>query len=1040
VPPPAHEHAFLARVVRFDRARPCDGATLRRMRRREIGWVLPLLALLWGSPTTATLRVDVYTTQNGLPHNRINSLYPDSRGFLWICTDDGLSRFDGQRFTTYTTADGLPHIHVNGVLETRAGEYWVATDGGVSRFDPRPDRTRFTTYVPPGPPEARYVNGMAEEPDGTLALATNGGLFWFRPSRPVPVFERVDLEAPADPPSATKVHRAAHDDRGRLWLATEGGLFQRREDAGWTHFGRANGLPDVFLTSLTKDRDGRLWVAFKGGFGRIGTNPGPATPVLDLVQTDDSGRLGREVRALWFSRDGRRWIGTDVGLREWLTDANGVSQFAEHPTPHGVPDGVVLSLCEDVAGNLWIGTRRNGLVRAAPSEFQTFGAAHGLRLGRDQTLIPTQSGGVALFDIGDRRKQVYLQDKGRFVVVRPALPPSAAANPHWLHTARQDHTGAWWFSTESGVFRFPTLDGRFDLHLLADGHADRFFEDMSGDVWISNWRRGGLARLSRWERSSGRLVDETDRLPRRARMAGIAAFAQDPAGAIWIGLQRPGGAYRLHHGGIDAAAVDIGGHINTLFVDSKGRLWIASTETGLGLVERPQAAQPALRRFGRTQGLSGEEVWCVTEDGLGRIYAGTAHGVDRLDPSTGQIVRYSSVDGLVDGDIRSAVRDRGGDLWFVSANGISRLTPREHRAAPPSTARITGLRVGGVPRALSEFGEVTVGPLQFRSNENSVQVDFVAIDFPVRAPLRYQFRLERDGAGQARDAWQDAGKEASVHLVSLPPGTYSLSVRAMAPDQVAGRPASVTFAIQQPLWRRWWFQLGCGIGIAMAAYAIHRHRLRNHLALERMRSHIAMDLHDDIGASLSRISVISEVLRGRLPRGDDQLHNLLNDVAASSRALVKDMADIVWSLDSRHDQIGELASRLRAFGSDLLEKRGIEWSVEAPDDELRQTVPPDVRRQVYLVFKEGIHNIGKHANARTASLRLDVRNGRLRGELTDDGRGMPNRENSGNGVASIRARVAQLDGLIEVSRNPAGGTRLFIDVPLVKTARSWRDA
>ena len=1007
------------------------------MRRREGRWILLLIALLSGAPATATLRVEVYTTEDGLPHNRINALYSDSRGFLWICTDDGLSRFDGHGFTNYTTADGLPHIHVNALLETRGGEYWVATDGGISRFDPRPGHPRVTTFAPPGPLETRYINGMAEEPDGTLALGTNNGLFWFRASRPVPVFERVDLGEPADPPSPTKVHRVAHDDRGRLWLATERGLVQHRGRGVWTHYGAANGLPDVFVTSLAKDRDGRLWAGFKGGFGRIATDPGPSTGVFDLVHTDDKGRLGQEVRALWFGRDGRRWIGTDNGLREWLVDAKGVSQFAEHPTPDGVPDGVVLSLGEDVAGNLWIGTRRNGVVRAAVSEFRVFGAADGLRLGRDQTLIPTLSGGVALFDIGDSGKQVYLHDKGRFVVSRPALPPSAAAIPHWLHTAKQDHTGAWWFSTVSGIFRFPTLGGRFDLHLLADSNAVRFFEDAAGDVWISYWRRGDLARLSRWERSSGRVVDESDRLPRPARTAGIAAFAQDPGGGVWIGLQRPGGVYRLRHGALEAASVDIGGHINNLFVDSRGRLWIASTESGLGLIEHPQAPQPSMRRFTRAQGMSGEEVWCATEDALGRIYAGTAHGVDRLDPNTGQIVRYSTVDGLVDGDIRSAMRDRAGDLWFGSANGVSRLTPRADRELPPSTARITAIRVGGVPRELSQFGETTVGPLQFRSHENSVQVDFAVIDFPARAPLRYQFRLERDGVSRRDDAWQDTGKDASVHLVSLAPGSYSLSVRAMAPDRVAGRPALVMFAIRQPLWRTWWFQMGCGLSIAIAAYAVHLHRLRTHLAIERMRSHIAMDLHDDIGASLSRISVISEVLRARLRHGDERVHDMLSDVARSSRDLVKDMADIVWSLDPRHDEVGELASRLRAFGSDLLERHGIEWTVEAPDDELRRTVPPDVRRQVYLVFKEGIHNIAKHAHARTASLRLEVHNGRVRGELTDDGGGIAEGPpTGGNGVGSMRARVSQLGGSILISRSPAGGTRLSIDVPLVQKARS----
>jgi ligand-binding sensor domain-containing protein/signal transduction histidine kinase len=1003
------------------------------MRRRKARWVLTFLTLLWVTHPSATLRVQLYNTENGLPHNRVNALYTDSRGFLWICTDDGVSRFDGHRFVTYTTADGLPHIHVNGVLETRAGEYWLATDAGLSRFDPHPGRRRFTNYAPPGPVEARYINGMAEEPDGSLALGTNSGVFRFLTSLPAPVFERIDLPGPA----TTKVHRLAHDARGHLWLATEQGLYRRRDDTGWTHYGTANGLPDLFLTSFAKDGSGRLWVGFKGGFGRIAIDPAPDAQVLDLVRTDNHGRLGREVRALWFARDGRRWIGTDNGLREWLVDAKGVSQFAEHPLPGGVPDGTVLSLGEDIAGNLWIGTRRNGVLRAASSEFLMFGTSDGLKLGRDQTLIQTRSGEAALFDIGDKRNQVYRQDNGRFIVTRPALPASAATAPHWLQMATQDHTGAWWFSTMSGLFRFPMLGGRFDLHLLADAQANRFFEDAAGDLWISNWRSGEPeARLARWERSTGRIVDETDRLPQRARMAGIAAFAQDHAGALWIGLQRPGGVYRLRHGPFEAASVGIGGHINSLFVDSRGRLWITSTESGLGLIADPEAAEPSLRRFARAQGLSGDEVWCVTEDGLGRIYAGTAHGVDRLIPDTGEIVHYSSADGIVRGDIRSALRDRGGNLWFASANGVSRFTPREDRAIPPAIARITGVRVGGVPFQLSEFGEATVGPLQFRSHQSSLQVDFAVADFRVRAPLRYQFRLDREGTATRPDAWQDSGTTSTVHLVSLAPGSYSLRVRAVAPDRLAGQPALLTFAIQPPVWRTWWFQIACGVTLAVAAYAVHTHRLRSRLAIERVRSHIAMDLHDDIGASLSRISVISEALKARLRTGDDEVQNMLNDVAASARGLVKDMSDIVWSLDPRHDEIGELASRLRAFGSDLLETRGIEWTLEAPLDDLPRTVPPDIRRQLYLVFKEGIHNIGKHSKARKASLVLQVREGRLCGELSDDGRGMTAGQSRGTGVASMRARVTQLDGSIEIAPTPDGGTRVHIEVPLVTKAQS----
>ena len=152
--------------------------------------------------------------------------------------------------------------------------------------------------------------------------------------------------------------------------------------------------------SFAKERNGRLWVAFIGGFGRIAVDPKPGTPVLDLVHREGQPGLGRQARALWFGTDGRRWIATNTGLTEWVIDSNGVSRFREHSVQDKFPHEAFLSMAEDNAGNLWIGTRRSGLLRMGSSRFQTFGASEGLQLGRDQLLLEAQSGQVSVFDIG----------------------------------------------------------------------------------------------------------------------------------------------------------------------------------------------------------------------------------------------------------------------------------------------------------------------------------------------------------------------------------------------------------------------------------------------------------------------------------------------------------------------------------------------------------------------------------------------------------------------------------------------------------------
>jgi ligand-binding sensor domain-containing protein len=669
----------------------------------------------------------VFSTENGLPHNRVNRIYLDAKGFLWVCTDDGLARFDGHQFVNYTMAHGLPHKHVNAVLETRNGEFWVATDGGISRFDPRPGRTRFMTYAPAGSDESSHVNALLESSDGSLLVGTSSGLYRFLVRAETPVFERIEFAHSRTAWGGIMVNALAQDGRGALWLGTDDGLYRRKANAEWAHYGTESGLSadrrggdetHAFVNSFSGDRNGRLWIAFKGGFGRISSDPEPGASVLDFVQREQPG-LSHEDRALWFGSDGRRWVATESAFCEWITGPDGVSSFREHNIQEGLPREAFLSVHEDALGNLWVGTRRSGLVQVGPSRFHTIDVDEGLRFGLDQLLLQTKSGQVYVFDSGHKTAQLYRWDGGRrFTAIRPALPHLGSTG---LQMAMEDDRGAWWFSTASGLFRFTSPDKRFNLRLLPDFEVSRFFEDSVGDIWIAHW-----PKLARWERRSGVIHDESDRLPRDAR-PGITAFAQDHGGTMWIGLS-DGSLLRLIDGKFQRLSASWSGHVNKLFVDSKGRLWATSTESGLGLIDDPQSPDPQVRRFTRAHGLSADEVWSVTEDRLGRIYAGTSKGVDRVDPGTGAIMHYSTADGLVRGDIRSSLRDRNGDLWFASAHGVSRYKPSEDRATTPARTRITALRIAGIPAPLSEFGEAQIGPLRVPSHQRSLQIDFAATD------------------------------------------------------------------------------------------------------------------------------------------------------------------------------------------------------------------------------------------------------------------------------------------------------------------------
>ena len=977
------------------------------------------------SLTAKSLLIREFTTENGLPHNRVNRIYRDSRNFMWICTDDGLARFDGHQFVNYTTANGLPHMHINAILETRGGEYyWIATDAGLSRFDPAPDHTRFRNYTLSA--NANAVNALLEERDGTLLVGTNAGLFRFGASHAAPQFEPIRYAQLNADAGALKVNTMAYDAKGRLWLGTEVGLYSRGADGSWRHPVGAGRYGEPMVFFLQPGNDGHLWVGFRGGFGRLGLNPLSSASALDRTWTQEDRVPFRDARSMVFGTGNRSWIATDRGLVEWLAEIPTRSTFRAYAVEEKLKVEQTNGLAEDAAGNLWLGTRRSGLLCIRQARFQTYGMPQGLRLNSDQTLVATHGGNMCVFDLGDARRSLYCEANGQFSQARTALPQLITSEaPHWLEMAHLDSRGAWWFSSRAGLFRLPSLNQPSDLRLGT--HVTRFFEDSKGDLWIAASFQDlpGDRALLHWERRSGKLINETHRLPLDVKISGVGSFAEDANGDLWLGLERPGGLLRRKEGRYYRIPGPPHGHINQLFADSRHRLWIASTEDGLSVIDDPSA--PTIRNYRRDGIIPTSEVWCITEDLQGRIYAGSSRGVDRLNAEGGGVVHYSAADGLTSGDIRSAVRDRNGALWFASANGVSRFMPEwaDTLALLPRT-RITAIRIAGAPVAISEFGGTEFGPLTVSSKENSLEVDFASSDYQSVADVPHEFRLHPDRP------WQSTNLGRIIRLNDLSPSSYDLQVRSRMPGSGSGNVCHVRFDVVRPTWQQWWFQLICVSFAAAGTWALHLNRVNKRLALERIRTQIAADLHDDIGASLSRIYILGEAMRARLGDARSGGEEMLNEIVGSSQRLIGEMDDIVWSMNPRRDSFADFISRLRAFGSDILERHGVEWLVETPEM-MEYQMPPDVRRQLYLLFKEGIHNIRKYSRAHRASLSFRLEKGLLLGELSDDGSGMTPDAKNGNGLSSMHARAERIGGRLKITTEPGSGTRLRLSIPFKPT-------
>ena len=988
---------------------------------------VPLCALLLVCCTARAeqLPVKSYTTADGLARNIINRIVPDRRGFLWFATPEGLSQFDGYQFTNYGTAEGLPDAEVADLLVTRAGEYWVATRKGVARFEPqaaKSSRPRFTVYAPGDDAMERRVASLVEDKSGTIWCASYAGLYRLvRKGDGSVGFEFVDVGL-SESALYPRVVAMLADRSGALWVATVIGLLRRGPDGRLDRFTTRQGLPEDIVTALIEDRQERLWAGTTSGLCRL-----PAAGVAAQVFTERDGLASNQVTALLETSDGNLWVGTKGGVSEFSG-----RRLLAYTTAHGLSHPEVNALAEDLEGNLWVGGASGGAVKLARGGFVSYSEADGLHRMRIASIFEARSGELVVVSGAEDGWWIHRFDGKRFHATRPNLPRDAYYGWSWSQHVVEDRAGEWWLPTGQGLWRFPRVSAIERLAVttpkwwgVKDGlpgeNVFRIFEDSRGDIWLVTFSREKTV-LAKWERGAGRMV----RYPEAT--GGATAFREDRAGHLWIGFFW-GGLARYRDGRFTFFGAADGvpeGTIPDLHVDQAGRLWVASFRSGLARVDDPTSPRPRFQRLTTEQGLSSNAIRCITEDGWGRIYLGTGRGVDRLDPRSGRIRHYTTADGLARGEPAVAFRDRHGALWFGTLHGLSRLIPEPERLRQPPPVLLTSFQAGGAAFPASDLGETQFTIPELGPNRNHLPFGFVGLSYAPGEQLRYQYKLE----GADRD-WSAPTEQRRVLYAGLAPGSYRFWVRAINSDGTPSpQPAVVAFRVAPPVWRRWWFLANAVLASGVAVYGLHRLRVAQLVAVERVRTPIATDLHDDIGSGLARVGLMSELVLRQLEGGDRALAAPLQRIAALSRELGESMSDIVWSVNPGKDRLQDLTQRMRRYASEGFTARGIGFRFRAPGPEADRKLEPGVRRQVFLIFKEAVNNIIRHSGCTEAVIEFGVEEHQLVLQLRDNGRGLEAGEAGASvGLPTMRRRARDLGGELEVVSSPGQGVTITLKAP-----------
>ena len=1005
-----------------------------------------LVGGLIGCGLALPARAQAWQRDPVLSNIQVKRLAFDPAGFTWVGTDGGVFRYDGHELVPLDAlvrqGERMPAVLISSLVADLAGKVWCATAVGLYCFEPTAGKL-WRVALPQRAGEPRKVWWLWARP-GTSEL-------WVAYGKDALLV--LNVHQPGQVPRQPLVRLSGNEIdwlggavRDHIWAVTENhgiNLIGPGGRVSWSHRqSRATLLPVGVSQPQWLVSARALYEALPGGGLReqLRWLPPGVEYSFKPVVTDSTMQWiaeGRMVSLSWRAGDGRLPRVTlhsapprqtaDITLQQgpdgllWCYrpfergcyKARPVGGLVRPLLPAGGGSVSTRAIRRLPDGRLLVGTYAGALTQAAdsPAAPLRFWQVRRLEAGRtDGTLRPDHQ--PILYDLLlTRSGQVVAADEvGSVAELNPATgelrnyrlrtpPPSHGPNTYAL---LEDHAGRGWAGTDLGLYqldldrremtRYHDADSAFTLNRLK---IEQLVEAPAGMLWAATAE--GLFRL---QVATGQLVRYG---------AGESGPRRLPTSLIL-----------------------------TVHATSPDSLWVGTRDAGLLLLHPRRGV---LRQVTTRQGLPSMSVASLlTAPRTGELWVGTFAGLVRYAPRSGQMAVLTEADGLPSAELnrQSAWRDPATEmLYFGSVAGVSQLDTRQPLAPRPrphlllaaitqhlsagDTVRTT-LLAGTPPR-----GGITLGPY-----DAFAELTLALADYLNPEGARYAYRL----LGSTDERFHPLDGTHRLRLQNLRPGSYVVEVRA---ETSLGLPAHnrlrVPLYVEAVWWQRpWVWSLGVVtlLGLVVGWQRRRMAQLRREHAL---RTRIAADLHDDVGALLSQIALQTDLLHEGLTPADQQAAQLA-EVADSSRMAVRQLNDVVWSLDAHNDTLPGLLSRLRDYAHDVLHPTGrpVRFRTgEVPAVEL----PAEVRRHLYLIYKEALHNILKYAPAGAAvtvglhytadQLELTVENDGLPPE---PGAPVPAGRHSGHGLRNIRERAAALRGHATTGARPEGGFAVRVSVPL----------
>ena len=970
-----------------------------RIRSRLRGRVNRLVAVLMLGTAATALALEPTTplsnygrqgwaTENGLPQNTVQALAQTRDGFLWLGTEAGLVRFDGNGFTVFDqhSKPALPGNDVQCLLASKDGSLWVGTSDGLARMKDGVVMS-FTTLN--GLPE-NDVRKLEEGARGSLIISTRNHVVSTDGTSIGPVL--LNTVGTLDPGAAqTQISVRLSDGTVAQASRNAVNLKLRNRNFRWT-VGKE--LPGTRIQALFADRKGSLWIGTNGGLARYTDGSLEKMLVTDPLAS-------ASVLAIFEDHEGNLWVGTESSGLQILRD----QRFRTLTTRDGLASDNTTAVVEDAAGELWVGTAGSGVTAFRPG-----------------TTTPVRTWSV---------EQGLLSD----VVL------SLAATPN----------GDMWVGTADGLSRirraavtsFTSADG------LPDDFVRSLQADSDGSLWIGT--RHGLTHWKAPGELSGNAM-ETFTTANGLGSDLVGAMAKDASGDLWIGtfngLSR---LHKGTISTLTTANGLSSNVITSMLMSVDGFLATGTQDHGVDILDQGMVKQHGESSLEHTSIRAIVEdteghLWLATGSGITRCDRGKA-GLVRMI-SCSNCLAFSTADGLRSRETASnshpsAWRGKDGRLWFATPKGLVEVDPAHfpvNDVAPP--VAIERFAVDDVDQ---ELGGASAA-LNIAAGHNHFQFEYAGLSFVAPQKVRYRFMLEGFD-----HAWTEAGTRRNAYYTNIPPGAYTFRVQAENNDGVRNvQGAALAFELKPHFYQTIWFYVLLAMLLIGLVLLVLRLRLlraqREFNAVLGERNRIAREIHDTLAQGYVGISVQLEVLSELLRLNKvDAASKHLDTTRGYVREGLADARQSIWALRSQDSGETTLPVRMRRIveqaGGHGLETQFSIYGAYRP-------LPPGTEQEILRVAQEAIHNVKKHAAAAKLSVQLEYRPSEIALEVRDDGLGFEQNTVGASaeltpghfGLTGMRERASAIGGMLEVVSGRGAGTTVRLRAAVTHSGNMPKDA